>query len=69
MYVSDVEAAFPMIPLLPALWWVFMFKFFADDETMDESLYMHMFGDFGAAGLPGTFKIFFVDVLVQMARF
>ena len=29
---------------------------------------MHLTGDFGTRGMPGTFKIFFVDVLVQMAR-
>ena len=31
-------------------------------------LYVHLFGDFGTRGLPGTFKIFLVDVIVQMAR-
>ena len=31
-------------------------------------LLMHVGGDFGAAGMPGTFKRFFVDVVVQMAR-
>ena len=30
--------------------------------------YVHLFGDFGNRGLPGTFKIFLVDVVVQMAR-
>ena len=35
---------------------------------MDLFLYMHLFGDFGTRGLPGTFKIFLVDVIVQMAR-
>ena len=29
---------------------------------------MHIFGDFGCAGMPGAFKIFFVDVVVQMGR-
>ena len=32
------------------------------------SLFANIFGDFGAAGMPGTFKRFFVDVVVQMAR-
>ena len=26
MYVSDVEAAFPMLPLAPWLWWFFLFR-------------------------------------------
>ena len=29
---------------------------------------MHVCGDFGAAGLPGTFKIFFTDCVCGMAR-
>ena len=69
MYVTDVEAAFPMLPLAPCIWMFFMFKFYADDETNDESLFMHLFGDFGAAGLPGTFKLFFDDCIIPMARF
>ena len=32
------------------------------------SLFANIFGDFGAAGMPGTFKRFFVDVVVNMAR-
>ena len=38
----------------------------ADSENL--YCYVHLFGDFGTRGLPGTFKIFFVDVVVQMAR-
>lgn len=69
MSVTDVEAAFPMLPLHPALWPYFMFLFFADDSCDALSLFVHVTGDFGAAGLPGTFKIFFVDAVVPMARF
>ena len=69
MYVSDVEAAFPMLPIHPRLWMFFLFRFFADDAHTSQSLFVHLTGDFGAAGLPGTFKIFFVDVVVQMARY
>ena len=29
---------------------------------------MNLFGDFGTMGMPGTFKIVFVDCIVQMAR-
>ena len=29
---------------------------------------MHVCGDFGTRGMPGTFKIFFVDCLVNMAK-
>ena len=69
MAVTDVEGAFPMLPLHPSLWPFFFFRFFESDATDVLSLYVHLTGDFGAAGLPGTFKIFFADVLVPMARF
>ena len=69
MYVSDVEAAFPMLPIHPKLWMFFMCRFFAAADDSMLSLFVHITGDFGAAGLPGAFKIFFVDVVVQMARF
>ena len=68
MRVSDVEAAFPLLPLHPSLWPYFMFRFFASDESTALSLFAHLCADFGAAGTPGTFKIFFVDVVVNMAR-
>ena len=68
MRVSDVESAFLMLPLHPSLWPFFMFRFFADSDSSELSLFMHVAGDFGAAGMPGVFKIFFVDVVVQMAR-
>jgi hypothetical protein len=68
MRVSDVDAAFPMLPLHPDLWPFFMFKFFASDTTTSYNLFMHVCGDFGTAGMPGVFKIFFVDVVVNMAR-
>ena len=69
MRVSDVEGAFTLLPLHPSVWPYFMFRFFAD-QAADAALhlFMHVCGDFGAAGMPGTFKIFFVDVIVQMAR-
>jgi hypothetical protein len=30
--------------------------------------YCHLTGDFGTRGMPGVFKIFFVDVVLNMAR-
>ena len=68
MYVSDVEDAFMMIPLAPWVWPFFFFRFFETDSSTEESLFVHLFGDFGTNGMPGTFKIFLVDVVVQMAR-
>ena len=68
MHVSDVEAAFPMLPFHPSLWQYLMFRFFDTDDTDKLSLFMHVCGDFGTRGMPGVFKIFFSDVLVNMAR-
>ena len=66
--VSDVEGAFTILPLHPELWPYFMFRFFTDTDAQAMSLFVHLCGDFGAAGMPGTFKVFFVDVVVNMAR-
>lgn len=68
MRVSDVEAAFPLLPLHPDLWPFFLFRFYASDADTQLSLFVHLCADFGGAGTPGAFKIFFVDVVVNMAR-
>ena len=68
MYVSDVEDAFLIIPLAPWVWWFFMLRCYATRKSKEESVFMHMFADFGSKGMPGTFKLFLVDVVVQMAR-
>lgn len=68
MRVSDVDAAFPLLPLHPDLWPFFMFRFFGANDSQALSLFVHLCGDFGAAGMPGVFKIFFVDVVLNMAR-
>lgn len=73
MIVGDVDAAYPLLPLAWWVWKYFMFVWF-DVREPDEAtgaelfLYMHVCGDFGTSGLPGTFKIFFTDVVVNMAR-
>ena len=68
MRVSDVDAAFPMLPLHPDLWAFMMFRFQPSPSDVNQHLFMHVTGDFGTAGMPGCFKIFFVDVVVNMAR-
>ena len=67
MHVSDVEAAFPMLPFAPWLWPFLLFRFEAP-VTSALQLFCHVCGDFGTRGMPGTFKIFFVDVVCNMAR-
>ena len=71
MRVSDVADAFLLIPLAPWLWPFFLFRWYnVSEETPSSDLwcFVHLFGDFGTRGLPGTFKLFLVDVVVQMAR-
>ena len=68
MYVSDVANAFMIIPLAPWVWWFFLLRCFRSRLANLEDGYMHLFADFGSRGMPGTFKIFFVDVVIQMAR-
>ena len=72
MRVSDVDAAFPLLPIAPRLWRYMMFIWFdvqpGGEASMLTWLYMHVCGDFGSAGLPGTWKIFFTDVVMGMAR-
>ena len=76
MRVSDIDAAFPLLPLRPRLWRYFLFLWYdvdavnyVDDKLSDQYwLYVHVCGDFGTAGLPGSFKIFFTDVTMGMAR-
>ena len=75
MAVHDVDAAFPLLPLSPVLWPYFLFVWrappsggHAGAEGGEWWLHWNVCGDFGAKGLPGTFKIFFTDVLVGMAR-
>ena len=67
MHVSDVDSAFLLIPLHPDLWPHFLCRFFPSDSSDGQHLYVHLFGDFGAAGMPGTFKIL-MDVILGMAR-
>jgi hypothetical protein len=68
MSVMDVDAAFLLLPLAVSLWPFFLFAWYTGDEGSETSLFMHLFADFGAAGVPGTFKIFFTDVVVGIAR-
>ena len=68
-HVTDVEAAFPMLPIAPWLWPFFMHRFYpSSGDTNALNLYTHINGDFGTRGFPGVFKIFFVDVVLNMAR-
>jgi hypothetical protein len=71
--VGDVDNAFPLLPLRPSIWPFFLFHWYdvmlADADQLSLSwLYWHVCGDFGTGGMPGTWKIFFTDVLLGVAR-
>ena len=72
MRMSDIDGAFPLLPLAPKLWPFFLFWWCGvsdmDKDKDDMFLFAQVCGDFGAAGLPGTWKIFFSDVMVGVAR-
>ena len=68
MHVSDVEGAFTVLPFHPDLWPFMLFRFHTPGTGGPPRLYVHLTGDFGTRGMPGVFKIFFVDVLMNMAR-
>ena len=68
MRVSDVADAFLNLPLHPDVWPFFFSRFFGAPDSDVEHLYLHTCADFGAAGTPGTFHLFYVRGVVQMAR-
>ena len=68
MSVSDVESAFLLLPLHPDIWLFMLFRWSYAEAAAEQDLFMHVFADFGAKGTPGTFQLFMVRVVVQMAR-
>ena len=68
MRVSDVADAFLNLPLHPDVWPFFFFRFFGAPDSDVEHLYLHTCADFGAAGTPGTFHLFYVRGVCAMAR-
>ena len=68
MRVSDVKNAFLLLPLHPKIWLFMLFRWSLGGPKEEENLLFHIFGDFGTRGMPGTFQLFLVRVVVQMAR-
>ena len=68
MHVSDVDGAFPLLPYKVWLWAFMMFRFWRSADAKKQRLLMHIFGDFGSAGMPGSFYIVLVKVVIPMAR-
>ena len=72
MLVSDVDGAFPILPLAPSVWpyMLFLVTLFAARNGARRRLHLccNVFADFGTRFAPGAFYIFFVKVVLQMAR-
>ena len=64
MRVEDVDGAFPILPLAPSVWrYMLVWWYDVDRPLCDQSeyntLYVHIYADFGTAPLPGIWNIFF----------
>lgn len=64
MRVEDIDGAFPILPLHPKVWKYMYVWWFDVDRPLSEqagpnTLYMHVFADFGTGPLPGIWDKFF----------
>ena len=64
MRVEDIDGAFPILPLHPKVWkYMYVWWFDVDrplrDQPRPNTLYMHVFADFGTGPLPGIWDKFF----------
>ena len=64
MRVEDVDGAYPTLPLHPSKW-KYMYVYWYDvhrpleEQTSPNTLYVHVFGDFGTSTMPGIWDRFF----------
>lgn len=64
MRVEDVDSAFPILPLHPKVWkymyvWWFDVDIPLEQQSKPNTLYVHVFADFGTGPLPGIWDKFF----------
>ena len=64
MRVEDVDGAFPVLPIAPRVWKYMYVHWYDVDRPLQEqagpnTLYVHIFGDFGTASMPGVWDKFF----------
>ena len=64
MRVEDVDGAYPILPLSPKIWrYMYVWWYDVDrplaDQAGPNTLYAHVFGDFGTAAMPGVWDRFF----------
>ena len=65
--IEDVDAAFPVLPLHPRMWnYMFVWWYDVDvplsEQTGPNTLYCHVFADFGTAPLPGIWDLFWKSI-------
>ena len=64
MRIEDVDGAYPILPLSPKIW-KYMYVWWYDvdvpisEQVAPNTLYAHVFGDFGTAAMPGVWDRFF----------
>lgn len=64
MRVEDIDGAYPVLPLAPGTW-KYMYVWWYDvdrpleDQSAPNTLYVHVFGDFGTSAMPGIWDKFF----------
>ena len=63
MRIEDVDGAFPILPLRPRVWKYMYIWWYDVDRPLEKqskpnTLYAHLFADFGTAPLPGIWDLF-----------
>ena len=73
MRVEDIDGAYPVLPLAPRVWkYMYVWWFDVDrpleDQVRPNTLYVHVFGDFGTSPMPGVWDKFFrcVKAMAQL---
>ena len=73
MRIEDVDGAFPILPLKPRIW-KYMYVWWYDvDRPLEEqskpnTLYAHLFADFGTSPLPGVWDLFWRALKLMAKR-
>ena len=73
MRIEDVDGAFPILPLRPRIWkymyvWWYDVDRPLDEQTKPNTLYVHLFADFGTSPLPGIWDLFWRALKLMAKR-
>ena len=72
MRVEDIEGAYTVLPLAPKVWkymyvWWYDVDLPLDEQVAPNTLYVHVYGDFGTSTMPGVWDKFFRCVKAMAA--